>query len=172
MELFATKYNNLNIFWNICSDMADKTVQIDDKSNQILDFLKQNCKLSSRELSKKTKIPLTTVHNKIKKLKEQGVIKKYSIEIDYEKLGLKLCAYIMANVNYNINHKISQQEIAKKINNLHFVESVDKITGDMDLMIKVRTKNIQQLNGLITKQLRNIEGIDKTVSMIVLEEIE
>lgn len=165
MEKFAKKNDNLNAFWNICFNM-------EDKSTQILEFLQKNSKLSSREISNKTKIPLTTVHNRIKKLKADGIIKKYSIEVDYEKLGLKLCAYIMANVNYNVKHGISQQEIARRILNLHFVESVDIITGDMDLMIKARTKNVQQLNSFITKKLRNIEGIDKTVSMIVLEEIE
>jgi len=144
---------------------------MEDKSEQILEFLKKNSKLSSRELSRKTKIPLTTVHNRIKKMKEQGIIKKYSIEVDYNKLGLNLCAYIMASVNYDSKHKTSQQEIAKKLLKFHFVESVDIITGDKDLLIKVRTKNIQQLNKLITKDLRNTEGIDKTVSMIVLEEI-
>ncbi len=172
MEKNSKKYNNLNAFWNICSIMPKKSEQISDKSEQILEFLKKNSKLSSRQISKKTKIPLTTVHNKIKKLKEQGIIKKYSIEIDPHKMGLKLCAYIMANVNYNLKHKISQQEIAKKISRLPFVESADIITGEMDLMIKVRTKNVQQLNSFITKKLRNIEGIDKTITMIVLEETE
>jgi Lrp/AsnC family leucine-responsive transcriptional regulator len=144
---------------------------MDSKNEQILEVLKRNSKLSFREISRKTKIPLTTVHHRIKKMRREGVIKKYCIEVDYSKLGLNLCAYIMASVNYNVKHKISQQEIARKTLQLSFVESVDIITGGSDLLIKVRTKNVQQLNNLITKQLRNIEGIDKTTTMIVLEEI-
>ncbi len=142
-----------------------------DKSEQILEFLKKNSRLSLREISKKTGLPLTTAHNRIKKMQKEGIIKNYSVEVDYSKLGFNLCAYIMASVDYNIKHRVSQQEIAKKILHLGFVESVDIVTGETDIIIKVRTKNVQQLNKFITKELRNIEGIDKTVSMIVLEEV-
>ncbi|MFH1664218.1 MAG: Lrp/AsnC family transcriptional regulator [archaeon] len=142
-----------------------------DKSEQILEFLKKNSRLSLREIAKKAGIPLTTAHNRIKKMQKEGIIKNYSVEIDYSKLGFSLCAYILALVNYNVKHSVSQQEIAKKILHLGFVETVDIITGEFDLLIKVRTKNVQQLNKFITKELRNIEGIDKTTTMIVLEEI-
>ncbi len=143
---------------------------MEDKSEQILEFLRNNSKLSLRQIAKKAGIPLTTAHNRIKKMQKEGVIKNYSVEVDYSKLGLSLCAYIMASVKYDAMHK-SQQEIAKKILKLSFVKSVDIITGGFDLLIKVRAKNISQLNKLITKELRNVEGIDKTTTMIVLEEI-
>ena len=152
--------------------MTKKVVEIDNKSQQILRILSENCKISSKELSKKTKIPLTTIYHRIKRLKESGIIKKYSIEIDQKKLGMNIVAYIMASVYYDPEGKTSQKEIAKKINKLHFVESVDIITGEMDLIIKVRAKNIQQLNKLITEELRNIKGIDKTITLTVLEEVD
>ncbi|PIN98990.1 MAG: transcriptional regulator [Candidatus Diapherotrites archaeon CG10_big_fil_rev_8_21_14_0_10_31_34] len=143
---------------------------MEDKSEQILEFLKKNSKLSLRQLAKKAGIPLTTAHNRIKKMQEEGVIKNYSVEVDYNKLGFGLCAYIMALIKHDSTHK-SQQEIAKKILKLSFVESIDIITGEFDLLIKVRAKNIPQLNKLITKELRNIEGIDKTTTLFVLEEM-
>lgn len=143
---------------------------MEDKSEQILEFLKKNSKLSLRQISKKAGVPLTTAHNRIKKMQKEGIIKNYSVEVDYSKMGLGLCAYIMASVKYDSRHK-SQQEIAKKILKLGFVKSVDIITGEFDLLIKVRAKNISQLNKLITKELRNVEGIDKTTTMLVLEEV-
>ncbi len=152
--------------------MKQKVVKIDDKTEQILKFLSENSKLSSKELSKKTRIPLTTIHHRIKRLREEGIIKKYTIELDYDKLGMNFCAYIMASVNYNPKGKTSQKEIAKKIKKISFVESVDVITGDMDLLIKVRVKNMPQLNKLITQELRNIEEIDKTKTISVLEEVD
>ncbi|MBU2477375.1 Lrp/AsnC family transcriptional regulator [Candidatus Micrarchaeota archaeon] len=152
--------------------MAQKVVEIDNKSQQILRILSENCKISSKELSKKTRIPLTTIYHRIKRLNQSGIIKKYSIEIDQKKLGVNLCAYIMASVHYDPEGKTSQKEIAKKIKKLNFVESVDIITGEMDLIIKVRAKNIQQLNKLITEELRNIKGIDKTITLTVLEEVD
>ncbi len=142
-----------------------------DKSEEILEFLQKNSKLSLKQLAKKTGMPMTTAHNRIKKMEKEGIIKNYSVEVDYSKLGLSLCAYILASVKYETK-KTSQEEISKKILKIPFIESVDIITGEFDLMIKTRTKNIQQLNRLITKELRNTEGIDKTTTMIVLEEIK
>ena len=58
---------------------------MDDKDEQILQILKENSKLSTHQISKKTRIPITTVHNRIKKLKKEEIIKKYSIIIDKKK---------------------------------------------------------------------------------------
>jgi len=53
-------------------------VKLDDKDWQILEILKDNAKLTSHKISKKTAIPITTVHNRIKKLEMNGIIKKYA----------------------------------------------------------------------------------------------
>ena len=165
MEKKHKKYNYLKLFRDTCFKM-------EDKSEQILEFLMKNSKLSLRQIAKKSGVPLTTAHNKIKKMQKEGVIKNYSVEVDYPKMGFSLCSYIMASVNYSIKQKISQQEIARRILKLGLVETADIITGEYDLMIKVRTKNIHQLNKFITKDLRNVEGVDKTTTMLVLEEIK
>ncbi|PIU21718.1 MAG: AsnC family transcriptional regulator [Candidatus Diapherotrites archaeon CG08_land_8_20_14_0_20_34_12] len=145
---------------------------MDEKDRLILDVLKENSSLSHREIAKKTHIPLTTVHNRIKKMQKEKLIKKYTIQLDSEKLGLGLAAYIMVTVNQHIaGKKISQQEIAKLIKKFSCVESADIVTGQTDLLVKVRCANIKDLDNFITKDLRSIEGIDKTISMIVLEEI-
>jgi Lrp/AsnC family transcriptional regulator for asnA, asnC and gidA len=143
---------------------------MDHKSEQILELIMENSRLSSREISRRIGIPITTVHNRIKKMKKDGIIKNYSVDLNYEKIGLGLCAYIMGAVNHSVKKEGSWDEIRKKIFSLGFVESVDVITGRNDLMIKVRAKNIKQLNKLLMKQLREVDGLDDSITMIVLEE--
>lgn len=144
---------------------------MDEKNRMIIQALKEDSSLSHREISKKTHIPLTTVHNRIKKMHKEKLIKKYTIQVDYEKLGLTLAAYIMVTVNQQLaGRKITQQEIAKHIKKFSCVDSVDIVTGQTDLLVKIRCASIRDLDNFITKDLRSIDGIDKTVSMIVLEE--
>ncbi|MEK6869655.1 MAG: winged helix-turn-helix transcriptional regulator, partial [Nanoarchaeota archaeon] len=72
---------------------------IDEKDKKILEILQENSSLSSHKISKRTLIPVTTVNNRIKKLKNLGVIKKFTVDIDKSKLGFSLVAYIFLTVS-------------------------------------------------------------------------
>ena len=147
-------------------------MQLDEKDLKILEILKRDAELTSSQISKKTGIPITTIHNRIKRLKQKGIIKNYTINIDYEKLGKLLSAYILITINQSIlGKKISQSQIGKKLKYFEEVESVDIVAGGTDMIIKVRVETMQSLNKFITEKLRNIEGIDKTQTLMVLEEI-
>ena len=144
---------------------------IDEK---ILQALKENSTLSKRKIAKRMGVPLTTVFHRIKRMEKEGIIRKYTVITDPEKLGYGICAYILVSVKQNPaeGKRVSQQEIASYITKMFAnVESVAIITGEFDLIIKARFKSIKQLNEFLTTKLRNIEGIDKTITSIVLEEI-
>jgi DNA-binding Lrp family transcriptional regulator len=146
-------------------------MHLDEKDIKILEFLEENSKHNMKQLSKLLKIPPTTVYHRIKQLEQEGIIKGYTIKVDNIKLGKAISAFILITVAYH-GKKFSQREIAEKIKQRKEVESINIITGEKDIIIKIRTPTITQLNHFITDHLRNIEGIDKTDTMIVLEEIE
>jgi len=145
---------------------------MDDKDEQILALLKENSKLRTHQISKKTRIPITTVHNRMKKMESDGIITNYTININHKKLGKSLLAFILATVNYAVpsGHSISQESVAKKVKTLG-AEEVLIVTGGTDLVIKIRTSDIDELNTFIVDKLRTVEGIDKTQTMMVLNEI-
>ena len=68
---------------------------VDEKDLRILEMLKQNCRLSEQKIARKTGIPMTTVHNRVKKMREEGIIEGYSVRLDYAKLGKPLTAYAL-----------------------------------------------------------------------------
>lgn len=147
-------------------------MKLDEKDLKILDILKKNAELTSSQISKKTGIPITTVHNRIKKLKQSGIIKNYTVNIDFEKIGKQLTAYILITVNQSmLGKKISQHNIGKKLKLFEEVESADIVAGGTDMIIKVRAESMPKLNEFITEKLRNVDGIDKTQTLMVLEEI-
>ena len=88
---------------------------------KILSLLKKNAKLSSREISEKTSIPVTTVHNKIKKMEKEGVIKGYRAVLDKKKLGHHIHALIHITVDskYMIENEITQEDIGPIIDSVN-----------------------------------------------------
>lgn len=147
---------------------------MDAKDEKILEILKDNAKLSTQQISKKTLIPITTVHNRIKKMERDGIIKGYTVKLDYSKLGKGLSAYILITVDYKHLKEIksSQHELLKKMQKHPFVEHGAMITGGNDIIIKIRVKNMGEMDEFVTTHLRNIEGIDRTQTLVVLHETD
>ena len=145
---------------------------MDDKDKKILDVLKENSKLSTQQISKKISIPITTVHNRMKKLEGEGIIKKYSVVLDYKKIGKPISAFVLINVDYKLLKQIkkTQDELTKKLKLHSLVEEASRITGGTDLIIKIRVKDVDELDDFVTIYLRNLDGIDKTQTMVILNE--
>ncbi|MFH1636903.1 MAG: Lrp/AsnC family transcriptional regulator [Candidatus Woesearchaeota archaeon] len=144
-----------------------------DKDKRILEILKQNSKLTTSQISKKTNIPITTVHNRIKKMEKSGLIISYSVVLDYKKAGRPIAAYILVNIVYALpsGKKIQQEDVAKSIKKLGNVEEVSIIAGGADILVKVRVKDVEELNDFVVKKLRSIDGVDKTQTMIILSSV-
>ena len=146
-------------------------MKLDEKDKQILEVLKKNARLTTKEIAKIVKLPITTVHNRIKKLENNKIITNFTVNLNYNELGKPILAFILVTVNYNLisEKKIDQEELAKKIKFLEGTEDVSIVTGDTDIIVKVRLSSVDELSSYITKKLRNLEGIDKTRTLIVLK---
>ena len=145
---------------------------MDNNDEKILSLMKENSRLTSQQISKKTLMPITTVHYRIKRLEKEGIIKKYTLELDHKKLGKNVTAYVHIIVDYKSlrEKKITQHELAKVLKQFDFVEEAAIVTGGVDIIIKVRVKDVDELDDFVIKKLRNINGIEKTQTMVVLSE--
>jgi len=145
---------------------------IDEKDLKILNILQKNGKMTSKEISKILKIPITTVFTKIKRMEKEGIIKEYRAIVDYNKLGFNTLAFILASVSYRSekeNKILSQREIAKEIAKFPEVQEVHIITGNWDLLIKIREKIWKALEKFVIDKLRYVPGIEKTLTCVVFE---
>ena len=110
-----------------------------DIRNKLIELLKVGyCTPQIAKLAKKLKQPSTTLHYNIKRLEKEGSIKTYKAVFDYKKIGKGHCTYVL--VNLKGEHYANPEEIAKQIAKNPHVESVDIITGDYELLIKLRAK--------------------------------
>lgn len=144
---------------------------IDKKDTMILRELKRDGRLSAQEISKKTGIATTTVFNRIKRMEKTGVIKGYTVLADEGRIGRNVAAYVLLTVNYNLGggRRLSQHELSMKLRRHEFVDEVSIVTGTNDIIIKIRTPDMLQLNEFVTTFLRNIEGIERTQTSVILE---
>lgn len=141
----------------------------DEKDTRILELLQQDANLSTYKISKKTAIPQTTVLNRIKKLKQEGIIKKYTIDINWKKLGMNNKALIFVKVDKNTEQKGSKVgEIEEKISKLSSVLNVKRLMGKYDFMIELLCKDIDDLNYFLIKKVRMLPEIADTETVMVL----
>ena len=145
---------------------------VDAKDRKIVEELVKDGRQTTSQLSKKLNIPITTIHNRIKKLIKTGVIINYTINLDHNLLGRPVPAYVGITINYNVpGKKINQTDVANHLKNVEGVYEVYILTGGSDILVKVLAKDIADLNNLVTEKLRNIDGVDKTQTSIILKEI-
>ncbi len=146
---------------------------LDDKDYAILKVLRTEARLSTQKISKKTKIPITTVHHHIKRMEKEKIITGYSAILNSERMG-SISAYVLIGVMYHLpsGEVINQEELAKKIAKNEIVEDISILTGSKDLIVKLRCKSIQELNHFVIEYLRTIPGIEKTESAVVLKAVQ
>lgn len=148
-----------------------RTLRLDDTDFDILHELMEDSSQPLTNLSKSLDLPKSTIHARIKKLERYEVIEKYTVKINTEVLGYELLAFIMINFDQHETN-LEQEEIADKLANLPMVEEVHLIAGEWDILCKVRVKGIDALGDFSTKKLKNIEGIGKSLTFVVLKKIK
>ena len=147
-------------------------MMIDKKDAMVLKFLKDDAKLSIKDISKKTLLPITTIHNRIKKLEKKGIIRNYTVNLDDKKLGT-ISAFVSVSMDYKtLRGKGSDEnDLLKRITNHDAVEIVCMLTGDVDVLVKVRVENVNELDKFVIDFLRKLDGIERTNTMVILNEI-
>lgn len=145
---------------------------IDEKDKKILEILRDRGDHTTRQISKKTGLPITTVHNRIRKLKKERIIKKFTVELDKSKIGRGFKVYILILVNLSLlkQKKKSQYDVAKELGRFPFVEKVDIVSGGTDLVTTIRVKDVSEFDKVLLTKVQRIEGIEKTQSLIVIHE--
>lgn len=150
-------------------------MKLDGLDIKILRILQENCKLSAREMASQLDVPITTVYSRIKRLEDLGLIKGYRALLDSKKLGKGATAFILASVAYTHPRRsdiISQREVAEKVSEFPEVQEVHIISGDWDLLIKIRAEDVDRVGSFVVDKLRTVEGIEKTLTCMVFNTLK
>jgi Lrp/AsnC family transcriptional regulator, leucine-responsive regulatory protein len=145
---------------------------LDETDLDLLRLLQIDSKMKISELAKEVGKGIATVHARMKLLKQKGVIKNYSAILDPKKVGRETLAFILVTVRYRVPGRkgvVSQREFCKEIAVHPLVQGVHVVSGDYDVMLKVRTRNIDEMNRFIVDFLRELPQVDKTHTLFSMD---
>ena len=132
-------------------------------------FKVNNCTPQISKVAKKLKEPSTTIHYNIKKLEREGAIKTYKAVFDYKKIGEGFCAYVL--ITLSPDEYGDPEKIGKELAKHPEIESVDIITGDWEMVLKVRVIDQDAYYSLI-KNVISRKGITKIKTLTSLRQIK
>jgi len=147
--------------------MVKKIAEIDEIDNKILKLLEEDARLPFLEIAKKLKLSESTVRKRVQALKEKGVIKRFTVEIDPAKIGLNTVAIVGIDVD-----PPKLLEVAQKLCEFKEIRCVATSTGDHMIMTEIWTKDGRELTRLISEKIGPIEGVKKICPAIILERLK
>lgn len=121
-------------------------MNLDNLNLSILNELMNNSRITNTDLGKKIGLTSPAVAERIKKMEEAGIIKAYSIDVDYELLGINEHVIIGIDIQY-----CDIPKFIKEIEGINGVISVMKSTGDFCVIVHLVAKNMSKLEEVITK---------------------
>ena len=121
------------------------------------------------QIAKKLKEPSTTIHYNIKKLEREGAISSYKAVFNYQKIGQGFCSFVF--VKLSPDEYATPERVGKTLAAFSEIESVDVITGDYEIIIKVRVKDQEEYYTLI-KRIGSLRGVVKTFTNVSFKQIK
>jgi Lrp/AsnC family transcriptional regulator for asnA, asnC and gidA len=147
--------------------MVKNIAEIDELDHKILKLLQGDARLPFLEIAKKLKVSESTIRKRVQALKEKGVIKRFTIEIDPAKIGLNTVAIVGIDVD-----PPKLLEVAQKLCEFKEIRCVATSTGDHMIMTEIWTEDGRELTRLISEKIGPIEGVKKICPAIILERLK
>lgn len=142
------------------------TNRLDEVDSKILSILSKDAQMPYTEVAKKSGISSGTVHMRMKKMKEMGVIKGTTLSMDYAKMGWKLTVFL----GIFLETSASYLKVIDSLKVIPEVVKIHHITGKYGVFIKVHAKDMVHYREIYQDKILVIEGIRLTESFISLEE--
>lgn len=138
---------------------------IDDVDKTILMFLIENTRMPFTEIAKKMDVSAGTIHVRVKKLEDAGIIKGTTLITDYDKMGYQFVAYV--GLLLTKTNKI--QSVVEELYKIPNVTVAHIVSGKYNIFCKIRARDTNHAKEVIFK-IDEIDDVLRTESMISLEE--
>jgi len=143
--------------------------QIDDLDRKILGTLQANAAQSLDEIAKKVGSSKTPVWNRIRKLREAGVIGQQTVLLDAEALGFEACFFVL--IRTSAHEADWQAKFLKALNDRPEVMEAHRLAGDIDYILKVRVRNARAYDDFYQALISEVQ-IYNVTALLSMEEIK
>ncbi|HRH48543.1 MAG TPA: Lrp/AsnC ligand binding domain-containing protein [Panacibacter sp.] len=141
-------------------------LNLDKLDFQIIQEMMENAGISYADLGKKLFVSGGTIHVRIKKLEEIGVVKGTRLSVDLKALGYDVIAFI----GIFLEKSSLYDTVAKELRKIPEIVRLNYTTGNYSMFAEVVCKDIKQLRFVLHDELQKIKGIERTETFISLDE--
>lgn len=141
-----------------------KCMDLDEVDRTILGSLRENSRISLRDMSRGSGISDATIQFRLNRMKSNGVIDRFTIMANPAATGYLVTAIILVQTD-NERH----DQVVESLADVPEITEVYGILGEYDLFLKVWSKSLDDLNALINDRIRPIEGIEDLHEIVVVE---
>lgn len=141
-------------------------LNLDKLDLQIIQQMSENAGISYADLGKQLFVSGGTIHVRIKKLEEAGIVKGTKLNVDLKQLGYDVIAFL----GIYLEKSSLYDSVAKELEKIPEIVRLNYTTGNYSMFAEIVCKDITQLRTVLHDQLQKIKGIERTETFISLEE--
>src|SRR5919107_2237737 len=145
--------------------MAGK-LNLDKLDYEIISEMMETAEISYADLGKKLFVSGGTIHVRIKKLQEMGIVKGTKLNVDLKAMGYDVIAFI----GIYLEKSSLYDEVVKELKKIPEIVRLNYTTGNYSMFAEIVCKDITQLRYVLHDELQKIKGIERTETLISLEE--
>ena len=144
----------------------DQNYGVDKTDLKILEILIQDAKKPFTEVAKKVFVSQGTVHVRMNKLQDAGIVEKTTLKINYAKLGFDITAFI----GIYLEKSALYEKVLEKLKQIPEITNIHYTTGNYSMFVKIHCRDTNHLKEVLHDKMQQVEGIERTETMISLEE--
>jgi len=144
----------------------DKNSEIDNVDLKILSLLMENAGIAYTDIAKEIFVSPGTVHVRMKKMEQMGIVKGSHLSIDYARLGYDVTAFL----GIYLEKSSFYDQAVKELMDIPEVVNVHYTTGNYSMFVKIICKDTQHLRQVLHDKIQKVSGIQRTETSISLEE--
>lgn len=141
----------------------------DQTDLRILDCLQKDSKMKMKQIAAHIGMTITPTYERIKKMERQGIIEKYTIQVDPKSLGYDLVAYCSVTLKEHSQQNIQQFE--NGVQKLNQVLECSHMSGDFDYLLKIVVKDMKDYQLFISNHLAALNNIGQVHSYFVMKSV-
>jgi len=142
-----------------------RRLKLDEVDKRIIERLKENAKTSFSDIARELNTTPVTVLNRVKKLTKHGIIKSFTVDIDWKKLGYELA--VMIEIGVKGKGKESIESVKAVLERHPNIENVYDVTGGSDLIAIGRFRDHKELSSFVINELLTHENVKTTETRFI-----
>ena len=139
--------------------------QLDATDRRILQELTSDARQPFSKLAEKLKVSNSLIHQRVRKLKEEGVLGDPSFRLNPEALGYETCAFVQIRVRQPLSHK----NVVTKLADIPEIVECANIAGRFAIIVKIYAANNSHLRDVVYHGIQTIDGVEETNTVVSFE---